>query len=490
MANESINLNLIPTGEMPVIHVSQFDNGRAFNVNLFKGSDEYTIPEGYTAELHCRKADRNIVTLATTNVSSNTLTFTTTTQLCACAGDNLCEVAIKDTEDYLVGSLNFILQVEKDPLQGGIESTSSIHDLTDQIEEITTEIVGENYYTKTETDTLLDAKADASSVYTKTQTDNLLSAKADASSVYTKTQTDNLLSAKADASSVYTKTQTDNLLSAKANTSDLATVATTGDYDDLTNKPTIPAAQVQSDYAQVDNTKVDYIKNKPDIAGMIAAAIYAIMPESTVTGACASFNTDFEKPLTALTVDNSATKLMHMAGDALIGNYFSGLFSGNCAFLDLFSLNWIMGNRNTDDDAYTFYYNLTGMKSGGGAIADNFVFNPNMSSWESLKKGEFGITDTYLIFAADYNSAYDFKNSMQYHYLIYELDTAVTPSITDSQFETLCEAFNIENEIFTLPVSSNPVTYNGDNNFFTDNGDITVSYKESIQHYIDERTGT
>ena len=452
MANESINLNLIPTGEMPVIHVSQFDNGRAFNVNLFKGSDEYTIPEGYTAELHCRKADRNIVTLATTNVSSNTLTFTTTTQLCACAGDNLCEVAIKDTEDYLVGSLNFILQVEKDPLQGGIESTSSIHDLTDQIEEITTEIVGENYYTKTETDTLLDAKA--------------------------------------DASSVYTKTQTDNLLSAKANTSDLATVATTGDYDDLTNKPTIPAAQVQSDYAQVDNTKVDYIKNKPDIAGMIAAAIYAIMPESTVTGACASFNTDFEKPLTALTVDNSATKLMHMAGDALIGNYFSGLFSGNCAFLDLFSLNWIMGNRNTDDDAYTFYYNLTGMKSGGGAIADNFVFNPNMSSWESLKKGEFGITDTYLIFAADYNSAYDFKNSMQYHYLIYELDTAVTPSITDSQFETLCEAFNIENEIFTLPVSSNPVTYNGDNNFFTDNGDITVSYKESIQHYIDERTGT
>ena len=30
--------------------------------------------------------------------------------------------------------------------------------------------------------------------------------------------------------------------------SDLATVATTGDYDDLTNKPTIPAAQVNSDW--------------------------------------------------------------------------------------------------------------------------------------------------------------------------------------------------------------------------------------------------
>ena len=44
----------------------------------------------------------------------------------------------------------------------------------------------------------------------------------------------------------------------------LATVATTGSYDDLTNKPTIPAAQVQSDWNQSDNTAVDYIKNKPE----------------------------------------------------------------------------------------------------------------------------------------------------------------------------------------------------------------------------------
>lgn len=44
---------------------------------------------------------------------------------------------------------------------------------------------------------------------------------------------------------------------------DLATVATSGDYDDLSNKPTIPAAQVQSDWAQTDSSAVDYIKNKP-----------------------------------------------------------------------------------------------------------------------------------------------------------------------------------------------------------------------------------
>lgn len=50
----------------------------------------------------------------------------------------------------------------------------------------------------------------------------------------------------------------------------LATVATSGSYNDLSNKPTIPAAQIQSDWNQSDNTKLDYIKNKPDISGIAA----------------------------------------------------------------------------------------------------------------------------------------------------------------------------------------------------------------------------
>ena len=54
-------------------------------------------------------------------------------------------------------------------------------------------------------------------------------------------------------------------LNAKADTSSLATVATSGDYGDLLNKPTIPAAQVQSDWNQSTTTAVDYIKNKPTI---------------------------------------------------------------------------------------------------------------------------------------------------------------------------------------------------------------------------------
>lgn len=38
-----------------------------------------------------------------------------------------------------------------------------------------------------------------------------------------------------------------------------------GSYNDLTDKPTIPAAQVQSDWNQSDTTALDYIKNKPGL---------------------------------------------------------------------------------------------------------------------------------------------------------------------------------------------------------------------------------
>lgn len=66
-----------------------------------------------------------------------------------------------------------------------------------------------------------------------------------------------------DMNNYYDKTETDNLLSDKVDISSLATVATTGDYDDLINTPTIPAAQVNSDWNA--NSGVAQILNKPTI---------------------------------------------------------------------------------------------------------------------------------------------------------------------------------------------------------------------------------
>lgn len=57
--------------------------------------------------------------------------------------------------------------------------------------------------------------------------------------------------------------QADMLL--KANSADISTVGFSNDYNDLDNKPTIPAAQIQSDWNQSNNVALDFIKNKPTI---------------------------------------------------------------------------------------------------------------------------------------------------------------------------------------------------------------------------------
>jgi hypothetical protein len=59
------------------------------------------------------------------------------------------------------------------------------------------------------------------------------------------------------------------------NKPELATVATTGSYEDLTDKPTI----VQSDWAQDDDTQEDFIKNKP---GVYSGSDAGLVPTGTV----------------------------------------------------------------------------------------------------------------------------------------------------------------------------------------------------------------
>ena len=107
----------------------------------------------------------------------------------------------------------------------------------------------------------MQSKANANSVYTKTEADTLLSAKANASDVYEKSET-------------YSDDEVDALLSDKADTADLATVALSGSYNDLSDKPTIPSGQIQSDWSQSDSTEVDFIKNKPTLATVATSGSY------------------------------------------------------------------------------------------------------------------------------------------------------------------------------------------------------------------------
>ena len=56
----------------------------------------------------------------------------------------------------------------------------------------------------------------------------------------------------------------------------LATVATSGSYIDLTNQPTIPAAQIQSDWTQANSAALDFIKNKPTLPATIGDMLKSV----------------------------------------------------------------------------------------------------------------------------------------------------------------------------------------------------------------------
>ena len=115
-------------------------------------------------------------------------------------------------------------------------------------------------------------------------------------------------------------------------TADLAAVATSGAYSDLIGTPTIPAAQIQSDWTQADNTKVDYIKNKPTIPTVNNATLtiqrngtnVATFTANSATNATANIET----PVISMTTTDPGE------GSALAANNFTAVYGGTPIILD------------------------------------------------------------------------------------------------------------------------------------------------------------
>ena len=139
---------------------------------------------------------------------------------------------------------------------------------------------GGDYYTKSEIDTKLNSKANKTTTlsgygitdaYTKPQVDKKVSdlvnsapetldtlnelANALGDDPNFATTVANQIGTKANSSDVYNKSETDTLLSDLAKKSDLATVATTGSYNDLLDKPTSFDVDLDNYYtkSEVDN---------------------------------------------------------------------------------------------------------------------------------------------------------------------------------------------------------------------------------------------
>ena len=115
---EQIKLQYVPDGVHPVVHVSQGDIGRQFQLLLFDGNVAYSMPAGTTAQVDGVKPDGHAFSYTDcVSVSGNVVTVTTKQQMTIVAGKVTCEIRFtKNGND--IGTLNFLMYVEQSPVNG------------------------------------------------------------------------------------------------------------------------------------------------------------------------------------------------------------------------------------------------------------------------------------------------------------------------------------------------------------------------------------
>lgn len=128
-----VNLQIAPTSVKPVVHVSQSDVGRQFQLRLFDGAVAYSLPSGTTARIDGIKPDKEGFSYTdATSVSGNTVTVTTKTQMTTTPGNVECEIRLVNNNAD-IGTLNFIMLVEESPLSDVDISKTDLPDLIAEV---------------------------------------------------------------------------------------------------------------------------------------------------------------------------------------------------------------------------------------------------------------------------------------------------------------------------------------------------------------------
>lgn len=129
---ERIKLNLIPSGVAPIVHLSQYDDGRQFGIDLFEGESVYVLDGTETLTVNSRKPDGHVVTLTVTNTGTSSLDVDTVEQLTAVHGVSYAKLKI-EKGSVTIATLPFLIDVSRDPLENGDPSESFVDNLQTQI---------------------------------------------------------------------------------------------------------------------------------------------------------------------------------------------------------------------------------------------------------------------------------------------------------------------------------------------------------------------
>lgn len=123
---QELNLQYAPVSVRPVVHVSQFDEGRQFKLLMYDGVSPVVPESGSSARVEGIKPDNKGFSFTdAVSVSGNIVTITTNKQMTCVAGRVECEIRFaKGAKD--IGSLNFDLMVERSPINEGVDISETV----------------------------------------------------------------------------------------------------------------------------------------------------------------------------------------------------------------------------------------------------------------------------------------------------------------------------------------------------------------------------
>lgn len=112
MTSQTFNLDLIPQGVPPIIHVSQYDKGQTWEIHLHENGIVFPVPANTSAAIQGTKPDNTGFQFpAVITAGDNVVMFTLEQQMTVFSGDIDCELVLVNGDDQ-VATINFILSVE------------------------------------------------------------------------------------------------------------------------------------------------------------------------------------------------------------------------------------------------------------------------------------------------------------------------------------------------------------------------------------------
>lgn len=128
MITLTYDLNIYPDRVPQVVHLSQYDTDFELVFNLFSSFGEFSIEQGTYAEIRFTKPDGNGYSARGT-IDGTSVTFAGDEQMTPIAGQFPAEVTLFSVDDKELSTVNFVMDIERSPMDGSTISDSDIEEL-------------------------------------------------------------------------------------------------------------------------------------------------------------------------------------------------------------------------------------------------------------------------------------------------------------------------------------------------------------------------